>query len=226
MTALAYSAGESALGSIVHFLRAWMRDRPTYHTGAAQSMFGTIQRTPSVSRDERRTEFESADFRRLVYIALTLGTASSWLSDALRDLKEVAAGFEVEGPIPSRAVIVAARDFLVSLSSRIATDPGVDHDGSGGVGVEFVGRNGDRILFIIEDDVTASCHEYIEGKGRSRRYDSWSRMFQDIDDSWLHRAKIPTRDRPLLTHDTRRVRSNSSKASSGSETGRVAPMIH
>ena len=219
--------GKSSLNSFVHFLRACRKqDQPTYHTGPVQSVFGTIQTTPSVSQDEKQTEFEPADFRRLVYIALTVGKPSSWLDDALRDLKEVAAGIEVEGPIPNHAVIVAAKDFLVSLSPRIATAPGVDHDGSGGVGVEFVGQNGDRILFIIENDGTASRHEYIEGKGKSMRYDTWPRMLQDISDMWLRRANIQMRDRTLFMCDTWRGWSSLPKDSGWSETRRVVPMTH
>lgn len=209
----------SSLDSFLHFLGGGsIPDGQADHLGSFRSVFGTFQ-APLFANDERYTWCDPARFRRFAYIARTAGKTTYWLGEALRDLEEVAAGIEVDGPIPNRAVIVAARDFLVSLSPRIAADPGVDHDGSGGVGVEFVGQDGDRVLFIIKKDVTVFYHEYIEGKGKSRRYDTWSRMIQDINDSWLRRAKIPMRDCPSLMHDTWRW-SSLSKASRGSETDR------
>ena len=209
--------GETSFGSVVDFLGTGpIPYGPTHESGSVPNVFGPLQTVPSAD-DGMRSWFNPARFRRLAYIARTTGKASYWLGEALRDLEEVAAGIEVDGPIPDKAVITAARDFLMSLSPRIATDPGVDHDGSGGVGVEFVGRSGDRILFIIENDVTASYHEYIRREGKSRRYDTWLHMIRDINDSWLRRAEIPMRDRPSLMHHTWRW-SSRPKAATWSET--------
>lgn len=72
----------------------------------------------------------------------------------------------------------------------MATDPGIDDDGLGGVSVEFVGRDLDRVLFVIEHDRSASYHENIRDEGAGEGYDDWRRMMSAIGDSWLVRAKL------------------------------------
>ena len=123
-------------------------------------------------------------------LARALPKSAGWLGEALADLDEVAAGFEVDGPTPDETVVSTSGEFLRDLARRVATEPGVDHDGLGGVGVEFVGRDRDRVLFIIENDRTAWYHEYIGGEGASARYDDWREMMGGIGDSWIVRAGL------------------------------------
>ena len=115
---------------------------------------------------------------------------AGWLGDALECLEEIAAGFEVDGPVPGETVVSTSRDFLRDLARRVATEPGIDDDGHGGVGVEFVGRDGDRVLFIIERDLSASCHEYIHEEATSRGYDDWPQIMGDVGDAWIVRSEL------------------------------------
>lgn len=123
-------------------------------------------------------------------LARALPKSAEWLGEALADLDEVAAGIEVDGPIPDETVVSTSREFLRDLAQRVETDPGVDHDGCGGVGVEFVGRDRNRILFIIENDRSAFYLEYLGGEGASARYDDWRQMMSSLGDSWIVRAGL------------------------------------
>lgn len=121
-------------------------------------------------------------------LARALPKSAGWLGNALARLDEIAAGFEVDGPIPDETVVSISGDFLRDLARRVATDPGIDDDGLGGVSVEFVGRDRDRVLFVIEHDRSASYHENIGDEGASRGYDDWRGMMRGIGDSWLDRG--------------------------------------
>ena len=116
--------------------------------------------------------------------------SAGWLGEALERLEEVATGFEVDGPVPGETVVSTSRDFLRDLALRVETEPGIDDDGLGGVSVEFVGRNGDRVLFIIEHDLSASYHEYIHEEGTSRGYDDWPQMMRGVGDDWIVRCDL------------------------------------
>lgn len=123
-------------------------------------------------------------------LARALRKSAGWLGEALFRLEEIAAGFEVDGPTPDETVVSISGDFLRDLARRVATDPGIDDDGLGGVSVEFVGRDGDRVLFVIEQDRSASYHENIRDEGASRGYAGWRAMMSGIGDSWLVRARL------------------------------------
>ena len=115
---------------------------------------------------------------------------AGWLSEALECLDEIATGFEVDGPVPDDTVVSTSRDFLRDLACRVETEPGIADDGLGGVGVEFVGRDGDRVLFVIEHDLSASYHEYIHKEATSRRYDDWRQMLRGVGDAWIVRSAV------------------------------------
>lgn len=116
--------------------------------------------------------------------------SAGWLGEALERLDEIAAGFEVDGPVPDQTVVSTSGDFLRDLAHRVATEPGIDDDGLGGVGVEFVGREGDRVLFIIEHDLSSSYHENIRDRTASNGYDDWPQMMRDIGDAWVARSNL------------------------------------
>ena len=122
--------------------------------------------------------------------ACASGESAGWLGEALESLDEIATGFEVDGPVPDETVVSTFRNFLRDLAARVETEPGIDHDGLGGVSVEFVGRDGDRVLFIIERDLSASYHEYIHKEATSRGYDDWPQMMRGIGDAWLDRSEL------------------------------------
>lgn len=123
-------------------------------------------------------------------LSRVLPKSAGWLGEALARLDDLAAGFEVDGPPPDETVVSTSREFLRDLARRVATDPGIDDDGLGGVSVEFVGRDLDRVLFVIEHDRSASYHENIRDEGAGEGYDDWRRMMSAIGDSWLVRAKL------------------------------------
>lgn len=115
---------------------------------------------------------------------------AGWLREALECLDEIATGFEVEGPVPGDTVVSTSRDFLRDLACRVETEPGIADDGLGGVGVEFVGRDGDRVLFVLEHDLSASYHECIRKEATSRRYDDWRQMMSGVGDAWIVRSEL------------------------------------
>lgn len=116
--------------------------------------------------------------------------SAGWLGEALDRLDEIATGFEVDGPVPDQTVVLTSRDFLRDLAHRVATEPGIDDDGLGGVSVEFVGREGDRVLFVIERDLSSSYHENIRDRAASNGYDDWRQMMSGVGDAWIVRSEL------------------------------------
>ena len=103
-----------------------------------------------------------------------------WLDSALEELDEVARGIEVDGPTPGAEVVAAARKCLRSLSELFASPPGVNDDGTGGIGIEFAGEEGGRILFIIETPRSFACYQLVGGRSTSAQSTSWTQLLRAI----------------------------------------------
>ena len=114
----------------------------------------------------------------------------SWLDSALEELDEIARGIEVDGPKPDAEVVAAARKSLRNLSELVASPPAVDDDGTGGIGIEFAGKERDRILFIIETPQSFAYYELIGGRSTRARSTNWKDLMTAIGVSGIQRAGI------------------------------------
>lgn len=120
-------------------------------------------------------------------------TERSWLPEALRELDEVADGVDVDGPQLSRRAVAEARSLLGHLAEWVDDAPAVDDDADGGVGFEFYGPKGCRLLLIVESDGSAIYQELIAGKVVTERFADWQQLLEACGRGAFQRVGIPVR---------------------------------
>lgn len=113
-----------------------------------------------------------------------------WLDEALRDLDDIRRGSEVDRPIPTRMVFGEAEALLRRLGSTILDPPGVMGDSLAAVGIEFIAESGNRVLFVIESDGSASYLEFIAGEFSRARFSTWPHMVDAVGWRGLERAGV------------------------------------
>ena len=102
----------------------------------------------------------------------------SWLPEALRELDEVAGGIDVDGPHPSGQAVAEARSLLRDLAGWVDDAPAVDDDADGGVGIEFYGPKGRRLLLIVASDGSAVYQELIAGRVVTEEFADWRQLLE------------------------------------------------
>lgn len=120
-------------------------------------------------------------------------TERSWLPEALRELDEVADGVEVDGPQLSRMAVAEARSLLRNLGRWVDDAPAVDDDADGGLGTEFYGPKGRRLLLIVESDGSAIYQELIDGSVVSERFADWRQLLEAFGRDAFQRVGVPVR---------------------------------
>ena len=115
----------------------------------------------------------------------------AWLAEALRELDEVAGGVDVDGPQPSREVVAEARSLLRHLAGWVDGAPAVDDDADGGVGIEFYGPEGRRLLLIVEADGSAIYQELIAGDVLTERFEDWRQLLGTFGRAAFQRVGVP-----------------------------------
>ena len=115
----------------------------------------------------------------------------AWLAEALRELDEVADGVDVDGPQPSREVVAEARSLLRHLAGWVDGAPAVDDDADGGVGIEFYGPEGRRLLLIVEADGSAIYQELIAGDVLTERFEDWRQLLGTFGRAGFQRVGVP-----------------------------------
>lgn len=117
----------------------------------------------------------------------------SWLPEALRELDEVADDVDVEGPQLSGQAVAEACSLLRHLAEWVDDAPAVDDDADGGVGVEFYGPKGRRLLLIVESDGSAIYQELIDGSVVSERFADWRQLLEAFGRGAFRRVGIAVR---------------------------------
>ncbi|MCY4628448.1 MAG: hypothetical protein OXE58_12910 [Acidobacteria bacterium] len=131
----------------------------------------------------------------------------AWLAEALRELDEVAGGVDVDGPQPSREVVAEARSLLRHLAGWVDGAPAVDDDADGGVGIEFYGPEGRRLLLIVEADGSAIYQELIAGDVLTERFEDWRQLLGISavlrSSGWGFRSMVKSKPTPDLRANER-----------------------
>lgn len=118
-------------------------------------------------------------------------TERSWLPEALRELDEVANGIDMDGPQLSSEVVAEARSLLRHLAGWVDGAPAVDDDADGGVGIEFHGPEGRRLLLIVESDGSAIYQELIAGDVLTERFEDWRQLLGTFGRAAFQRVGVP-----------------------------------
>ena len=105
----------------------------------------------------------------------------------------MAAGVDVDGPQLSSEAVGEARSLLRHLAGWVDDAPAVDDDADGGVGIEFYGRKGRRLLLIVESDGSAIYQELIAGKVVTERFADWRQLLEAFGREAFRRVGVPVR---------------------------------
>ena len=87
---------------------------------------------------------------------------------------------DVEGPPVSDKAVAEARSLLRHLAGWVDDAPAVDDDGDGGVGLEFYGPKGCRILLIVESDGSAIYQELIGEEVVTDTFADWRQLLESV----------------------------------------------
>ena len=97
----------------------------------------------------------------------------------------------MDGPQLSSEVVAEARSLLRHLAGWVDGAPAVDDDADGGVGIEFHGPEGRRLLLIVESDGSAIYQELIAGDVLTERFEDWRQLLGTFGRAAFQRVGVP-----------------------------------
>ena len=99
----------------------------------------------------------------------------------------------MDGPQLSAEAVAEARSLLRHLAGWVDDAPAVDDDADGGVGIEFYGPEGRRLLLIVESDASAIYQELVAGKVVSERFADWRQLLEAFGREAFQRVGVSVR---------------------------------